>query len=65
MEVLTKKDKPFDWTLECQAAYENIKQALMSPDIMSFPIDNAPFILDTVGSDDKVDFHRFRMESKR
>ena len=34
--------------------FDNIKQALMSPDIMAFSIDDAFFILDTDVSDDKV-----------
>ena len=51
---LTMKDKLFDWTPECQADFEDIKQVLMSPDIMAFPLDDAPFILDTDALDDTV-----------
>ena len=50
--ALTKKDKPFDWTPECQAAFEDIKQALTTPGIMAFPIVDGHFILDTDASHD-------------
>ena len=44
---LTKKDKPFKWTEECQLAFEDIKQVLISPDTMAFPTDDGQFILDS------------------
>ena len=34
---LTKKNTPFKWTQECQEAFEDLKRALLGPDIMSFP----------------------------
>ena len=47
---LTKKDKPFKWTEECQLAFEDIKQVLISPDIIAFPTDDGQFILDSDAS---------------
>ena len=51
---LTKKDKPFKWTEACQEALDDIKQALISPDIMAFPTDGGFFILDTDASDETI-----------
>ena len=52
--ALTKNDKPFKWTKECQKDFENIKWALINPDIMAFPTDDGKFILNTNVSDDTI-----------
>ena len=52
MVDLTKKDKPFIWTSACQAAFEELKTALVSPPIMGYPLQDAgKFILDVDASD--------------
>ena len=51
---LTKKDKPFEWTEECQNAFDLLKEALTGPDIMAYPMDIGEFILDTDASLDTV-----------
>ena len=51
---LTKKNTPFKWTQECQEAFEDLKKALLGPDIMSFPTDDGLFILDTDASDETI-----------
>ena len=51
---LTKKNTPFKWTQECQEAFEDLKRALLGPDIMSFPTDDGLFILDTDASDKTI-----------
>ena len=51
---LDKNDKPFKWTEECQKAFDNIKQALIGPDIMASPTDDGKFILDTNASDKTI-----------
>ena len=51
---LTKKNTPFKWTQECQEAFEDLKKALLGPDIMSFPKDDGLFILDTDASDETI-----------
>ena len=48
---LTKKGKTFIWDDGCQTAFERLKQALISPDIMAFPSETGQFILDTDASD--------------
>ena len=49
-----QKDKPFKWTEECQKAFDNIKQALISPGIIVFPTDDRNFILETNASDETI-----------
>ena len=48
------KDKSFDWTAECQKSFDQLKEALTSPDIMAYPTDDGEFILDTDASLDMV-----------
>ena len=42
---LLKKDKPFIWTGECQAALDKLKTALTTAPILAFPDMEKPFIL--------------------
>ena len=51
---LTKKDKSFKWTAECQKSFDWLKEALTGPGIMAYPMDNGEFILDTDASLDMV-----------
>ena len=48
---LTKKANAFIWAKDCQEAFENLKQAFISPEIMGYPTDQGDFILDTDASD--------------
>ena len=34
---LTKKDVPFQWTEECQVAFDSLKEALTSDSVLAFP----------------------------
>ena len=52
--ALTKKDNQFKWPLECQATFDDIKQALTRPDIMAFPTDPDLYILDCDAADDSI-----------
>ena len=45
--ALTKKDIQFKWTEQCQVAFDDIKQALISPDLIAFQTDIGQFMLDT------------------
>ena len=51
---LTKKDKTFEWTVECQKSFDQLKEALTSPDIMAYSIDDGEFMLDIDASLDTV-----------
>ena len=52
--ALTKKNNQFQWSLECQAAFDEIKKALTGPDIMAFPTDDDLYILDCDVVDDSI-----------
>jgi hypothetical protein len=51
---LTKKNKPFFSTDECQEAFETLKKELTGPDIMAFPEEKGLFIRDTDASDRSI-----------
>lgn len=48
---LTKKNHKFIWTNECQNAFDKLKSAFTSTEIMAFPMDEGEFFLDTDASD--------------
>jgi hypothetical protein len=50
LHMLTKKDTPFAWTPQCQAAFEDIKRMLTSAPVLAFPLFDRPFILETDAS---------------
>ena len=50
MNKLTEKSQPFDWTAECETAFLNLKQAIVSDNVMAYPNDEGMFILDTDAS---------------
>lgn len=48
---LTKKDAKFIWTNQCEEAFQEVKQALVSPEVMGYPLnEGGTFILDTDAS---------------
>ena len=47
---LMKKDVQFVWDDQCQSAFENLKQHLMTEPILSLPIDDGEYVLDTDAS---------------
>ena len=51
MVELTKKSVPFQWTSQCDEAFEKLKSKLISPEIMAYPIDDCGYILDTDACD--------------
>ena len=48
---LTKKGKEFKWTEACEEALAKLKEALVSPPIMAYPLDIGDYILDCDASD--------------
>ena len=45
LTALLRKNAKFQWTVECQNAFDTLKQALISGPILSFPDFNLPFEL--------------------
>src|SRR5204863_6397045 len=50
MFKLIKKDIQFEWTKDCQEAFERLKELLTKEPILRHPDFNKPFILSTDGS---------------
>ncbi|KFD59900.1 hypothetical protein M514_27917 [Trichuris suis] len=50
LHQLAEKRKPFQWTAECAAAFNKLKEMLVSEPILRLPDFNRPFILDTDAS---------------
>jgi hypothetical protein len=47
LHYLMRKEQPFYWNDECQQAFEQLKQKLVSPPILIYPNFDKPFILFT------------------
>jgi hypothetical protein len=47
---LTKKNKPWEWTAECQVAFELLKEKFSSAPILQMPDVSKPFTLETDAS---------------
>jgi len=48
---LTKRGATFEWTPECDAAFQQLKQSLTSAPILVAPCDEGQYVLDTDASD--------------
>ena len=46
LHALTEKGRSFDWSEECQIAFNTLKSALISAPILAFPQGKSEFILD-------------------
>ena len=51
---LLKKDQVYDWTEDCQKAFDALKKALVSPPILTLPNDKDMFVLDTDAADGSI-----------
>lgn len=51
LHALTRKNAWFQWTKECQKAFDNLKQLLTTTPILSYPLDEGEMMLDTDASD--------------
>ena len=52
LHALTRKDAQFEWTHECQEAFETLKKQLISAPVLGYPRFDVPFILETDASID-------------
>jgi transposase InsO family protein len=50
LTALLSKGRAFEWTQECQHAFDELKRALTNPPILALPQDNCQYILDTDSS---------------
>ena len=50
LNVLTRKDVPFEWTPICQESFELLKTSLMTESILTYPDPNHPYVLFTDAS---------------
>ena len=51
LSQLTRKDVPFIWSEDCQRAFEELKNRLVTSPIMAYPLDSGQYLLDTDASD--------------
>jgi len=51
---LTRKGATFTWTPKCEAAFQELKQALTSTPILVAPCDGGQYVLDSDASDTAV-----------
>ncbi len=51
LHKLMRKEQKFDWTEECELAFNNLKEMLCSATVLAYPDPDSPFILDCDASD--------------
>ncbi len=51
---LTKKNKPWTWTAECQVAFDILKECFTSAPVLMMPDVNKHFVLQTDASDHAI-----------
>ncbi|KFM70513.1 Retrovirus-related Pol polyprotein from transposon 412, partial [Stegodyphus mimosarum] len=54
LHMLTEGKQKFAWTKECGHAFKNLKEALISAPILTYPQIDRPFILDRDGGNESV-----------
>ena len=50
LNMLTRKEVPFEWTPICQESFELLKTSLMTEPILKYPDPNYPYVLFTDAS---------------
>ena len=51
LHALTKKNRPFVWDAACQHAFDDLKERLVSAQVLGLPSDDGLFVLDTDASE--------------
>ena len=54
LTALMKKGRVFSWTDECRVAFEQLKERLQEPPILTLPNQEDPFILDTDAAENSI-----------
>ena len=60
---LLRKDNTFDWTDDCQNAFDTLKSKLTSAPILVHPNMNKPFILTTDASNNAIGYYLSQLDS--
>src|SRR3979409_2050553 len=50
LTALTKKDRPFEWTSECENAFQTLKERFLKAPVLTMPDQDQPFYLETDAS---------------
>ena len=50
LNALTQKDKPFDWTEECETAFKNLKERFAKTPVLLIPDPTKPFVIESDAS---------------
>ena len=50
LHTLTKKDVAYEWTPQCQQAYDQLKEMLVTAPLLAFPNFDSPFMMETDAS---------------
>jgi len=51
---LMKKDQAYEWTEDCQEAFDELKTAMTSPPVLALPNDQDTFVLDTDAAEGSI-----------
>ncbi|CAC5362075.1 Transposon Ty3-I Gag-Pol polyprotein,Transposon Ty3-G Gag-Pol polyprotein [Mytilus coruscus] len=60
-----EKERSFKWDRECQVAFDNLKQALLTPPVLAYPDMNKPFMLTCDASNSAIGFVLGQLDSQR
>ena len=51
LHSLTEKNAPFEWTVTCELAFDNLRKCLTTSPVLAYPEYSKRFVLDTDASD--------------
>ena len=51
---LLKKDQAYEWTEDCQKAFDELKKVMTSPPVLALPNDQDTFVLDTDAAEGSI-----------